>query len=1279
MDGTSTFFNSAQWLLITILFLLTFSLTAQRKLQTFEVKQYGLSIDQPFHSSNQFSMDSLGRLLFDNYSFDGVKFEKRQTEKGRTVKIEEDGSEWRIIDQFNIKYITQDSTYEINTNKHFKYTLVNVEIDGDDKYLLTNLGIVHFRKNEKELIHVQDIPLKGEDSYNLLLQGDTLFIKKLSEITYIITSDPDSEYILSKHEFSDYDNGIFYLKGNRVCLKSQKGFNLFPSDHPYSRALFYEKDYYIISHLYDSKKRLWINYRKNSRSHLYLFDNSEVYEEITLAIENSTPLTQIFEDLHGSIWIGTRGGGLLQLYEPSIQVLDKNSGLSSNNIRNVIQKSNKDIYLTVDRGGIDIITKDNLIHNDYNKSRLQSIFFDREENLWFPAYKGIVIHKKNGVKLHYTKEDGLMSSRAKIIFQDSKNQVWVGTRKGLNLYNGDRFKAYAVPGIHEYDRVIAVREYVPYSLLVGFESGKVFKFMDGIYEDQNFPAVGLNTIFTDRYSNTWLCSENAGLFLYVDEQITPVKGHNLPLSIRLVQDDKEGNLWGICEKNQLFRLNIQDVLDQSSTPEIEYFGINEGVPLLATNSNVQPNSTLLDDGRVVFPNIYGAILINPEKINQPLKFFSTECFFQDSIVRGDIKLNYGQNDISLKLNTINIAPNQKVDYEHNIGDGWFPVSGENRLDINNLTKGTHTIQLRGKSSNGEWHTLTPVVVNVPPLFYQYTLFWIVVLLLMAVLIYLYVTWKTYTINQRNKLLSETVSTQLKEIEKEKSQLADALEKQKVLTQELNISQATKNRMYAQISHEFKSPLQAIKSYLTKGEGYIHGKDKGRMEGNIDNLLAISNEIMELSKAESGNLKVKKNYYNINGVIADQVELKRPLAAEKDITIVQPSNFDKQYINFDISLIQKVIGNLLSNAIKFSPIGGEVTIFSKINDNVQEIQIKDQGPGIPDSDIEHLTLAYYQASNNTKAGTGIGLSLVKEILKLHDSKLNISSELKKGSTFGFKLKRPDIPQEKILANNINTLRIDAQIRKILDPDKPVILAVDDSHDVLFFINQTLSTKFYIITTENGEETLDLLNKINPSAIISNFNMPMMNGMELLRQVRKIPKYQALPFVVLTGSSSEEIELQSVKAGADLILRKPIQEDILTAQVSQLLQRQKKISAAIKSSFSHDLLPTNILNDDLILIQKLESIFLDNISNGKLKSVEISNMMGIGEKTLRNRIKDITGKTIKEYFRIFRLEKAKLLLQEGYGTIGEVASATGFSSLSYFSKSYKAYINDTSKNR
>ncbi|MFT6780796.1 MAG: signal transduction histidine kinase/DNA-binding response OmpR family regulator [Saprospiraceae bacterium] len=1256
-----------------LLILSSFSLSAQRKLQSFEIKQYGLSIDQPFHSAKEFSTDSLGRLLFTNYSFDGVKFEKRQTEEGETVKIEEDGSEWRLIDQFNIKYITQDSTYEINTKKHFKYALVNVETDGNDKYLLTNLGIVHFRMKGKELKHIQNIPLNGEDSHNIVLQGDTLYIKKLSAISYVLTYDLSSEYISVKKKLSKLKSGIFYLKGNRLCLKSTQGYELFPSDHPYSKALQSANDYGITSYLYDSKNRLWIGKKENDRSHLYFSDHSEVFEDIYLPIENAVNIQKIYEDLHGSIWIGSRGGGILQIHEPSFQILNKKSGFLSNNIRCITQRMNGDILLTPVNNGIIIIKKDNAIDHSLGNSSILSIFIDHKDNLWFPAKKGVMIYKNNGDKLHYKKKDGLMSSAVQTIFQDSKNQIWVGTRKGVNLYQGNHFKAYAAPGVQEYDKVLAIREYEPLSYLIGFKSGRVFKFKEGIYEELNFPDAGLNTIFTDRFNNTWVCSENSGLYLFFNRQFVSVKGDNLPTSIKLVQDDLDGNLWGICEKNQMFRLKIEDVINQVSHPKITYFGTDEGVPMLAINNDIQPNSALLDDGRVIFPNIYGAILINPDKVDRPTKSFSTEFFYQDSLVNGAIKLKYGQNDFSLKLSTINIAPMSKIVYEYNIGQEWLTLSEESRIDINNLSKGSHTLQFRGKPFNGIWQEVNPIFVYVPPLIYQYPLFWFVLFLLVAGSIYLFVKWRTRIINQRNKFLSATVSQQTHEIEVEKNQLAASLKKQRELTRDLNFSQASKNRMYAQISHEFKSPLQAIKSHLSKTDGHIQPEEKQRINGNIDNLLGISNEIMELSRAESGIIKIKKNWYNINGVIADQVELKSQLAYDKNVSIIQPSQINKQYLEFDISLIQKVINNLLSNAIKFSPYGGEILISSKIERDKQIIEIKDEGSGIPTSEIEKVTLAYYQATNNTDAGTGIGLSLVKEILKTHESKLNISSQLGKGSTFGFELLRPKVSQKDIISNHINTSSLVTQLSKIIDPNKSIILAVDDSLDVLYFITQALSQNYYVIATENGEEALKALNTIEPVAIISDFNMPIMNGMELLKNVRQFPKYQALPFLFLTGSSSEETELQTIKAGADIILQKPIQEDMLVTMLSQLLKRQNNIAASIKSSFAHDLLPTNIHNDDLIIMQKLESIFLENIDNGKLKSKEVAEMIGLGEKTLRNRVKSISGKTIKEYFRNFRLEKAKLLLDEGFGTMGEVAIVTGFSSLSYFSKSYKAYFN------
>jgi len=186
------------------------------------------------------------------------------------------------------------------------------------------------------------------------------------------------------------------------------------------------------------------------------------------------------------------------------------------------------------------------------------------------------------------------------------------------------------------------------------------------------------------------------------------------------------------------------------------------------------------------------------------------------------------------------------------------------------------------------------------------------------------------------------------------------------------------------------------------------------------------------------------------------------------------------------------------------------------------------------------------------------------------------------------------------------------------------------------------------------------------------MPIMSGTELLQSIRKIPTYESLPFLLLTGSISEETELSGLRSGADFVLQKPIEVDFLKSQIKQILSRQSKVIDQAKEKFVHGLLPQQMLDDDRKVMMEVEKYMLEHLDNPKLLSEDIASALGVGEKTLRNRVKGITGYTVKEYLKNFRLEKAKLLLDQNYGTKGEVAATVGFSSLSYFSKSYKKYF-------
>jgi CheY-like chemotaxis protein len=271
----------------------------------------------------------------------------------------------------------------------------------------------------------------------------------------------------------------------------------------------------------------------------------------------------------------------------------------------------------------------------------------------------------------------------------------------------------------------------------------------------------------------------------------------------------------------------------------------------------------------------------------------------------------------------------------------------------------------------------------------------------------------------------------------------------------------------------------------------------------------------------------------------------------------------------------------------------------------------------------------------------------------------------------------IKEVESLSNN-DKVPLSEQMRTLINPHKIRILCLDDNTEILKFLRNSLSKDYYVITHQDGSEVLEVLEEINPQLIISDVNMPIMDGLEFLKSVRKINQYKTTPFIFLTGSASEETEVLGFASGADSILHKPIQLQSLLTKIRRTLDQKEAIKTETTKFFAQKILPGLLQDDDQMLLKTLEEVILSNIQDSQLKSSDIAEQIGMGEKTLRNKVKNLTGMTVKEYLRLVRLETAKKLVYQEYGTYGEIATAVGFSSLSYFRKSYKSYFKDAERN-
>ena len=1273
--------KTISYLTIGIMVLISMPGIGQSIFENFGVKHYGNSFDQPFYEADNIHQDSLNRLIF-RYSskfkdydksmhFDGHKFIKNQP----LGKGEFQGRDslhnvtWYKPDLFTAVAYRGDSIFTtIHTNDYFKLNFHYVYQHKNLAFLVTNSGLLEFEWVRGKLQFSRKIPISTANIYRLEVIGDTLFCKTNKGTKYKLYSDISIEYSYGKH-----DSYNFQLPGNRIIRKDNKTPKILSSDSWIHNVLS-NSNHSIQHYLEDRKGRLWLYDYNGPAKGLNVYENNKTTGTlIKTEIPENTNILDLYEDHEGSVWIGTRGKGLIQVYEKTIQVLDSSVGLSSDNISSIEQDKMGNIFFATECNGVDIIRSDLSLEHFRGNNCQNFIYESIKGDLWFASF-GLQRYRNETYIKHYLKNEGLHSRTVKCLFEDSRNQLWAGTRQAIHKFENDRFEPYLNDSISFFNRLFNIVELRNETFLLAYSDGDLYTFSDGNYSKINSPTDKVSHLYKDTEGRIWIATEGDGLHRYSNGVVEKIdKSDLLSATISFLQEDLLGNLWSISEDHTIRSVN-KDLLWNNNEAKVTTYTVDDGLPLIHNNKRIQPAAELLHNGKIIFPNVHGAIVIDPLKIKREKESYHTIIEHNDSTynVNSIIGLKETVNDIQLSISCITLHPDNHFELEYAMENNeWVPIADHTEITITNLPYGSNALKIRSRYTGEQWKE-EKITISAPPPFYYSWWFVLSALIFFIAMISLFVIWRTGIVKQQNKILEEKVSQQTEELQIEKEQLSKSLDSQQQLTHELNLSQATKNRMYAQISHEFKSPLQAINSYLSSSDDYISEQDKKRITGNIKQLLHISNEIMDLSKAESGTLRAKKDYYNINNIIQEQIELKSILSEEKGINITFENSNKKVYLSCDISLMQKVIGNLLSNAIKFSPRESRIIINSISEKNKQRISIIDNGVGIPAKEIDNLTLAYFQASNNDEKGTGIGLSLVDKILKLHNSQLEIKSTIGEGSNFSFAIEKPKESYEEIHASHFDEIGIPTQLSKIINQNKDTILAIDDSLDILHFVKRSLSKKYNVITTTNGIHAIQHLNIVNPSLILSDINMPLMSGTELLKEVRSIPAYESIPFLLLTGSVSEETEIVGLKSGADFVLQKPIEVNFLKSQINQILNRQNKVLDKAKEKFVHGLLPQQILDDDRKLMQEIENYILEQLDNPKLLSEDIANAIGVGEKTLRNKVKSITGFTIKEYLKNFRLEKAKLLLEQDYGTKGEVAMAVGFSSLSYFSKSYKKYF-------
>ncbi|QNF33877.1 tetratricopeptide repeat protein [Adhaeribacter swui] len=532
--------------------------------------------------------------------------------------------------------------------------------------------------------------------------------------------------------------------------------------------------------------------------------------------------------------------------------------------------------------------------------------------------------------------------------------------------------------------------------------------------------------------------------------------------------------------------------------------------------------------------------------------------------------------------------------------------------------------------------------------------------------------------------------------------AQELEQQTLKLQELD---QVKSTFFANISHEFRTPLTIILGSLSDKivqlrhqpppvNLTLEEKEVRAIHRNAQRLLELINQLLDLSKLESGQLTLQPQ-------AGDLMQFFRMLAGSfSSLAEFRRIKFDfilpetPAFFRFDADKLEKIFSNLLSNAFKFSPDGGEiqlkVELFAVVPGGEWLIRglVQDTGPGIAPEQLDKVFERFYQGSQkytSDQQGTGIGLALVKELVALHGGKVWAENSPAAGARFIVQLPLLEAPVQELapfslnLAPELNLAAASAKIEidiapelaaaAVTQPEKPVLLIVEDNLDLRSYIRKHLENAYTVLESENGSLGLQKAVSQVPDLIISDLMMPEMDGMALCHHVKTDERTSHIPVILLTALATPESKLQGLETGADDYLTKPFNPQELQIRVRNLVESRRKLRERFGKEIWVKPQEITVSSVDEKFLEKAIKVVEENLSDSDFGAEEFSREIGMSRMQLHRKLTALTGQSTSDFLRSMRLKRAAQLLQARAGNVSEVAFEVGFNSLSYFSKCFK----------
>lgn len=1255
--------------------------------------------------------------------------------KGKTIYNilqDSDGDEWIFTD----KGTTLIGKKEIDCELPFRYLQeVNNEIwlataDGQIGHYEKATGKVRLISPLKPTTHISVIKAAGGSMLAIgttqgLFLYDTL-IGSLRNVALQPSNDIQSLYVDKKKDIWAFTSapGVSRWDSNNQQLYYLPPLPNSTTDKKYQNQCFIFED---------NQNRLWVH-PKGGNLNLYNRKTDKLqyfYNDPASATSLLGPLTHAyFSDQQGNLWLNTNNRELEKIsFFRNTYVADSSYGVES---RAFLQDSRQNIWISSKDGKVRIYNKEGELKGYLSadgkivkmpcafQGMIYTMYEQMDGTIWLGSkFNGLFLLKQKSKSPHnysvrHYKHDpsnpySLSQNDIYSIFEDSQKRMWIGCfGGGINLV--EQSQTGEIRFVHSkndlkgfplsaFPKIRCISETPDGMMMVGttqglicfsshFERPEEIRFHTHVRHPEDAFSLSYNDvihIYTTRKKETYISTLGGGINKIVSthptaehvtfKPYTQQQGLAFDWALSITEDSK-GSLW-IVSENTLTKFDPEkETFDNYNRNFLKHeLYYSEALPII--------NRT----GELVLGTNKGFIKINPNKISK-----ST---FVPPIVLTDIKiLNSPHPILTNNLPEVTLTPTQRnimvefaaLDYVapdniryayklDGLENDWNYVGEKRSASYINLPKGEYHLCIKSTNSDGVWVDNTrSLTIQVLPTFQETLWAW----LLYAILLILFIITMVYILFYIYRLRHQV------DVEQQISNI--------------------KLRFFTDVSHELRTPLTLIIGPITEILQYEELSDRVKahlqlVEKNTNRMLRLINQILDFRKIQNKKMKLTVEETDVIQFLPSIMDSFRLIAEEKKIDLQLVSNIGELPLWIDKDKFEKIFFNLLSNAFKYTPPGKSIVLKVETTTSRVSIAVIDEGVGISPSKIDTIFQRFETIVNRhiLQPSSGIGLSLVKELVELHHGEINVTSTPGEGCHFTVNFKwgkshfAKDEQIEFILSDSNRAdspFSLKTEESENDNNEKLSILIVEDNQELCQFLKEVLSKDFHVLEASNGQEGYEQALLSIPHIIISDVMMPVMDGLDMVKAIKENKEICHIPIILLSAKSSLDDRIKGLEYGIDDYIIKPFNTLYLKARITSLLNLRKQLQEnyrqsllASRTSIIEVEMPTlsqpQLVPYDRMFIQQIIDFMEKNMDNAELTVDDIAQALALGRTVFYKKVKSIVGLSPVDFIGEIRIKRAIQLFDSGECNISQIAYLTGFNDPKYFSRCFKKQVGVTPK--